>query len=357
MRAMGRLVPRRWLLAAAAIGASVTVTTTVLLAADLYLHRRAERSAGLNRWGYRGPVAGRKQPRETRIAIFGGSTVFGYGVFWDQTIPALLERELRANAVDRRVTVVNLGFNNEGAHALVPTLDDFDDLQLDIAVFYTGYNDYWGDAGPNTAVYRHESPVFRMFGYYPILPLMLKEKAMAIRSGGQLSAAENAASIGTPKPVFTPSLAERTTATAMETAVKVSDVLSAQLDRLSRGPAPQTQPSDAGCNAPWVTYCESLYRAIRHGRAKRMTIMVVLPPLMTKFSRARHQDQQAATAAMLLRKFQGDEMVRSVDLSRTVDLEDRHVSFDEMHLDPDGNAVIARALAPHVRTLIGKAAN
>jgi len=60
------------LFVAAAALLSVAVTLVVVLAADLYLHRRAERSAGLNRWGYRGPVLGRKQPGEIRVALFGG---------------------------------------------------------------------------------------------------------------------------------------------------------------------------------------------------------------------------------------------------------------------------------------------
>src|SRR4051812_3978846 len=89
------------------------VGIAALLAADLYLHKRSERSAGLNRWGYRGPVVGRKQPGEIRVAVLGGSTVFGYGVMWDEAFPALLEQRLNAGARDgARFTVVNLGYNN-----------------------------------------------------------------------------------------------------------------------------------------------------------------------------------------------------------------------------------------------------
>ena len=57
----------------------------LLLAADLALHHRAERSAGLNRYGYRGPVVGPKQAGEFRVAMVGGSTVFGYGVAWNES--------------------------------------------------------------------------------------------------------------------------------------------------------------------------------------------------------------------------------------------------------------------------------
>lgn len=57
---------------------TVVLLAGVLLAADLYAHHRVERSVGVNRPGYRGPVAGRKQPGEPRVVMLGGSTVFGY---------------------------------------------------------------------------------------------------------------------------------------------------------------------------------------------------------------------------------------------------------------------------------------
>jgi hypothetical protein len=87
--------------AMASVLLSILVMAGGLLAVDLYIHHRAERSAGLNRWGYRGPVAGRKQPGETRVAMLGGSTTFGYGVTWDEAVPALLERELNQRAPTR----------------------------------------------------------------------------------------------------------------------------------------------------------------------------------------------------------------------------------------------------------------
>ena len=108
------------------------------LAADLYLHHRAERSAGLNRWGYRGPVAGTKQPGELRVVVLGGSTAFGYGVRWDEAIPAILERKLNQQQGKAPARVVNLGFNNEGAYSFLPTLKDFEYLDYDVRLFVRG---------------------------------------------------------------------------------------------------------------------------------------------------------------------------------------------------------------------------
>ena len=84
--------------------------------------------------------------------MLGGSTVFGYGVAWNESIPAQLEPRLQAR-LGRPVTVVNLGFNNEGAYAFVPNLEDFAYLDYDVIVLYEGYNDLPGDEGVNRSVY------------------------------------------------------------------------------------------------------------------------------------------------------------------------------------------------------------
>ena len=194
---------------AAAMLLSLLVTMAGALAADLYLHHRAERSAGLNRWGYRGPVAGRKQPGEVRLVMLGGSTAFGYGGTWDEAIPALLEQQLKQVESSRGWRGINLGYNSEGAYAFLPTLRDFESLDYDVVILYEGYNDLHGDQIPNFALYRHESPVFRLTGYFPMLPLALGEKALALRHGGNLDAAYAAARGESPKTVFRPGLADR----------------------------------------------------------------------------------------------------------------------------------------------------
>ena len=85
---------KKLIFAIAAATIAMVVTTTGLLIVDIYLHGRFERSAGYNVWGYRGPRIDRKLPGEQRIAMLGGSTAYGYGVNWDEAIPAQLEREL-----------------------------------------------------------------------------------------------------------------------------------------------------------------------------------------------------------------------------------------------------------------------
>src|SRR5258705_13029699 len=123
---------RRAAVVLAALGLAAAVGLLVLLAVDVYLHGRYERSAGFNVWGYRGPVAGRKQPNEYRIVVLGGSAAYGYGVSWEQAMPAVLERQLRARSTSPFFTVINLGYNNEGAYSFKPTLEDYRSLGYDL---------------------------------------------------------------------------------------------------------------------------------------------------------------------------------------------------------------------------------
>src|SRR2546427_6644265 len=144
---------RKLLFAVAAVVLASGMAVAGLLVADLLLHRRAERSAGLNIWGYRGPTVPRRHPGGPRVVVLGGSTVFGYGVTWDQAFPAALERSLKASAPGPQWSVVNLGYNNEGAYSFRFTLEDFAYLEPDVVILYEGYNDMIGDDGPNTSLF------------------------------------------------------------------------------------------------------------------------------------------------------------------------------------------------------------
>src|SRR5947199_5443951 len=119
---------------------------TALLVVDIYLHRKYQTSAGFNVWGYRGPAAGRKGKTEYRVVMVGGSSAYGYGVKWDQAIPARLEQYLaKAAPAGRTFRVINLAYNNEGAYSFAVTLKDYDYLDYDLVCLYEGYNDLIGD--------------------------------------------------------------------------------------------------------------------------------------------------------------------------------------------------------------------
>lgn len=347
------MTKRRVLFALVAVALAVGVTVSVLLAADVMLHRRAERSAGLNIWGYRGPVVSRRHDGEPRIAVLGGSTAFGYGVTWDQAFPAALERGLNATVPNKQWSVVNLGYNNEGAYSFRFTLEDFGYLTPDLVILYEGYNDIIGDSGPNKSLFRHSSPVFVLTGYMPILPLIFHEKALALRHGS-LDAAY-AYEQGRSTVVFRPNLGDRTAASALDAAAQLEQSIERQLRPLADSKISAAVAPDAkGCADPWRHYCHSVAVAIEYALSRGQKVIVARQPEPARENiAARHDEQQRALVGMLQRRFGGNHDVRYVDLAHAVDLHDPQVAPDSMHLTPAGNGRLAFQLVETVIEMLG----
>src|SRR5713226_7836306 len=105
---------KRIAFAATAVVASLLVTFVTLGVVDELVRRHYSATFGLNRWGYRGRVVGRKAPEERRVVVAGGSTTFGFGTPPPASLPAQLEQRLAARRARRGpITVVNLGFPKE----------------------------------------------------------------------------------------------------------------------------------------------------------------------------------------------------------------------------------------------------
>lgn len=333
-------LPRIWIVRLLAVATATVVALVGLVAIDLYLHARYRDDSGYNVWGYRGPSLPARRANEWRVAMVGGSTVFGYGVRWHESIPVFLESLLRERlaASGTAVAVANLGWMAEGAHAFRFVLRDYAYLGVDTVVLYEGYNDL-SDA-PNRRLYRQSSPVFRLTGYMPILPLIVQEKATLL-AGGQQAV------------VFDATLARRTGVRALEGAQAVSDALARQLDRLAPDVA-----SDADVSAPavndcgrWIDYCASVAAAIDESRAAGRRVLVVSQPRIS----AAHEEQQAALRRLVGQRYVQDRGVGYLDLSDAIDLRDQQVAYDGMHLVPDGNRRIAAALVEPVLALGGMA--
>jgi lysophospholipase L1-like esterase len=342
---------RKVLFAAAAVALASGIAIVSLLVADLLLHRRAERSAGLNVWGYRGPTVPRRHPGQPRVAVLGGSTAFGYGVTWDGAFPAALERALEVSAPARQWSVVNLGYNNEGAYSFRFTLEDFAYLQPDVVVLYEGYNDMVGDNGPNTALFRHDSPIFLLTGYMPILPLVFHEKALSLMHG---SLDAGYASVHGGKTVFRPNLTARATASTLDAAASLGESIERQLEPFARTPARAAAVPDAeGCSDPWHHYCSSIAMAVDFALSRHEKVIVAgQPRLAAERLRVRQEDQQRALAEMLRLRFGGNHNVRYVDLAHTVDLGDHVAAPDGMHLNAGANRRIAEQLVAPVLNLL-----
>jgi len=341
---------RRWVLfAVAAAAISVGAAASALLGVDMYLHSRYERSAGFNMWGYRGPSVGRKRAGEYRIVVLGGSAAYGYGVTADEAIPAALQRLLRSRAPSPIFTVVNLGYNNEGAYSFKATLDDYAWLRYDLALLYEGYNDL-STTRQNTQIFRHESPVFRLTGYMPIFPIVFKEKAGAMLNGGDASYRADG------KTQFRAGLAAKTGATVLTATADIAQSLEAQIGRVS---SERSSHADEGIDTEcerWSSYCRSIERAIEAARSHHAQVLVATQPYLRTGEQALtvHKQQQAALREFLRRRFSDDRDVAYVDAGDAVNLEDSRLSFDHMHLLAEGNARVAAVL---VRRVIEMAAS
>jgi hypothetical protein len=252
---------------------------------------------------------------------------------------------LRMRASSPRFTVVNLGYNNEGAYSFKATLDDYAWLRYDLALLYEGYNDlsYWR---PNTQVFRHDSPMFRFTGYMPIFPIIFKEKAAAMLNGGDPGALYRRDQ----KTTFHASLAAKTGATLLTATAEVAQSLETQLGRVKSEPTPHVDSgSQSGCGQ-WSAYCNSIEIAIESARRHRARVIVATQPYLRsgKETERAHREQQAALRGFLARRFGTAPDVKYVDLGDAVDLEDPHLSFDHMHLRTEGNARVADAFVPPV---------
>ena len=336
------------LLAALTVAITVAGMMLVLLGVDVYLHRKYEQTALVNVWGYRGPTVGRKQPGEIRVVVLGGSTAFGYGPYWNGAFPYLLEKRL--NATGRgRFSVVNLGFNNEGAYSLRYTLEDYEYLDYDIAILYEGYNDLGPE--PRYQVFRRDSAIFRLTGYLPVFPLVAKEKAYVLLYGGNIS--EGYRTEG--KTVFRPGLVTRATATTLQAAVKTAESLEHQLGRLSADTSSAFHVSPAeGCSPRWQHYCGAMYDAVTWARRHGTAVIVGSQPFLTD----EHVAQQNSLANMLAQRFGADPEVRYVNLGRAIDVhKQRDIAYDGVHLTAEGNDIIASHFVQPVLDLMAQLAS
>ena len=340
-----RVISRRKRVAFAVVAvlASVLVSLAALSVADLLLRRHYASTLGINMWGYRGPSVGPKRAGERRVVMLGGSTVFGFGVPPTQTVGAYLEQRLAAQrAATGPVTVVNLGYVREGAWSFRATLNDYAYLDYDVAVLYEGYNDL---RRPNTRAFRRDSPIFRLTGYLPILPLVLEEKARAIRYGGDLGER-----FGREDPVFRPGLADKATSGALRAAAEATRALERALGPLAREKVPAADPLPTGCGEPFRRYCESVREGVEEALTQGARALVVTQPYISDI----HVQQQRHLAALLREHFGRDARVAYLDLGAALDLHDPTVVWDGMHLTPAGNASLADKLAEPVARLLGR---
>lgn len=317
-----RALPTRIIRKVAAALISTILCTSILFGADYYLHRKH----GINPWGYRGPALGRKQPGEKRVAVLGGSTTWGFGLKAGQDFPAQLARSLNQSQ-QSAIKVLNLGFNGDGAYSLTYTLKDYDYLECDAVVLYTGYNDL---GGPNFYNFRHRSPVFGWTGYLPLLPALTADKLAAWK---QTLFGQNERVVFQP-----PELSQN----APESLPKQVGPMKNENQESAETPSALVVPAE------WQFYCDHVYEAVQMTLQKGKRVLIVTEPYISD----KHVAQQKSLEAILQMRFPNQPHLRYLNLGRTVDLRDKSLCWDGMHLTEEGNRRIAVALRQPVFELL-----
>lgn len=87
-----------------------------------------------NQAGFRGPEPATQQP-DIRVAVFGASTIFGYGLTDEQTWRPVVTRELELLLAGRRVEVLNLGVVGFDVRQQLAYASLHLDLQADLYLF------------------------------------------------------------------------------------------------------------------------------------------------------------------------------------------------------------------------------
>lgn len=307
-----------------------------LIAVDVHYHEKFLEFAGLNHRGYRGKVLGRKEKNEIRIAILGGSTAFGYGVRYDEAMPAKLEEALQEHCGDgKKITVINLAYNVEGAYAYYYNLEDFLYLDYDYVIFYSGYLDL---SPGRRAVVRRSDPIFRTFGYMPILPLIAKEKIMVLRSGGRLDAAYRGEKI-----VFTPTRRDSVTIAVLENFVNAYDKIEERINEIKKMKNLPFDPEILKTDR-WAWYKHFMKKSIDFALEKGKKPIVITPPFRNEL----HEEQQTAFKEGL------DEKVFYVNMGNAISNEDEEFFFDGVHMTPKGCRVMADLITKEIASYIYK---
>lgn len=227
------------------------------------------------------------------------------------------------------INVLNLGFNGEGAYSFTRTLNDYDYLDADVVMFYSGYNDLHG---ANYYNFRHRSPLFGWTGYLPLLPSLTVDK---------LSVWKQQLLGGNQQVVFTPPHTGQRDDAA---------TLRQQLKELEVRTSPGEKPVSSACSPKWEFYCGQMVAVSQLALAKGKRVLIVTEPYISDD----HVEQQFELARVLKSRFAAEPRLRYVNLGDAVDLRDPALCWDGMHLTEEGNRRIAAALTQPVLDILDK---
>lgn len=310
----------------------LAITIALFVVVDLYYHEKYLTLAGFNHKGYKGKVVGSKEQDEIRIVVLGGSAAYGYGVSYEDALPAQLEKCLQQYS-DKKITVINLAFNVEGSYAFYYNLKDFYYLNYDYVLLYSGYLDL---TPGRTRVERRGNPIFRTFGYMPILPLITSEKIMVLRSGGRLDDAYRGKKI-----VFTPKVRDRVAIAILENLLSTYEKAETKIGELKKIKKLDFDPEKLK-EDEWAWYKHFMMKAIDFSIENGKKVIVVSPP----YRNEQHESQQKALREIL------PEEVLYVNMGRSLPMDDRDLFFDGLHMSQKGSHIMGRLLTEKIAPFV-----
>lgn len=290
---------------------ALAIAAAMMIAADFRAHRASESLGGVNLWGYRGPVMQQKVPDEIRIAVAGGDLAFGWGVAAGETLAADLRQEV-SSVVDRpggrahRVTAVNLGAMGLPAAGYASWIERYQYLHADLVCVLI---DTPGGARTRAILPREESAVFALTGYVPMLPLVLTEKGVSMKSS------------------------------VVAAAGRAMTWIDRRAYDAFHGQRPRQVSTDA----------DAIGDAVRAALKTARGVVIVAPPLTGP---ANDRPAHAALVATLSAAFQHEPRVRMVDLGDVTELADPGLRLDGFNFSAGGHAKIATRVAPAVLDLV-----
>jgi hypothetical protein len=293
---------------------AVIAAALALVTLDLWAHRRVEQLGGVNVWGYRGSTLPQKHRDELRIALVGGDLAFGWGQDAGGTLISEIRRLVmletdRPGRPLHPITGMNLGAQGLRPGGYAAWIDRFAYLGPDVVCIVAdppGYRSRRGYLVPD-----RESGLFELFGYAPMLPLVLHEKG-ALRHSRALSRLGSVLA-GVDHAVYS----------------------------LVSNPARGVEP----------VYADALVADVGAGRRTGASVVLVLPP---------HRDgdderQRNAVAAATMDRFGDDARVRLVDLHHDADLSEPSMWLNQVDLASAGIARVSQSIAPAVTALVRRA--
>lgn len=195
-------------------------------------------------------------------------------------------------------------------------------------MLYTGYNDL---NGPNFYIFRHRSPIFGWTGYLPLLPALTADKLTVWK---QKLLGQNERTVFQP-----PDLTKSERPESLSKQVGTTNNTNQQSAAAS---------STLMIPAEWQFYCDQVYEAAQMALQNGKRVLIVTEPYISD----RHFAQQKALEDMIRIRFSNQRHLRYLNLGPTVDLRDKSLCWDGMHLTQEGNRRIAVALRQPIFDLL-----